>query len=86
MLRKIGGDKTFLDTLFSDGQHFHLDGIVNRANCRIQGNKPSQEIIEHQRDTPKVATVTDVMFVNTRNDIEYRFDVRVATNGTHIET
>jgi hypothetical protein len=36
--------------------------------------------------TEAVATVTEVMLVNTWREIEYRFDVCQATNGAHTET
>jgi hypothetical protein len=39
---------------FSDEATFHMNGIVNRHNCRIWGSQPPQKIIEHQRGTPKV--------------------------------
>jgi hypothetical protein len=39
---------------FSDEEKFHLDGIVNRHNCKTPGSKPPPEIIEHQMDTPKL--------------------------------
>jgi hypothetical protein len=55
MLQKNDSDETFLDSLcFSDEATFHVNGIVNTHNCRIWGSQPPQEIIEHQRGTPKV--------------------------------
>jgi hypothetical protein len=38
------------------------------------------------RITEAVATVTEVMLVNTWREIEYRFDVCRATNGARTET
>jgi hypothetical protein len=37
-------------------------------------------------DTPNVATVTEVMFVNTWCEIEYHFDMCQAIIGAHIES
>jgi hypothetical protein len=65
MQQKIGVDETFLDFVFSDEAKFHLDVIANMHNCRIWSSQPAQEIIEYQMDRAKVATVTEVNFVNT---------------------
>jgi hypothetical protein len=38
------------------------------------------------RITEATVKMTEVMFVNTWCEIDYRFDVRRATNGVHTET
>jgi hypothetical protein len=61
MLQKVSSDETFLDSVcFSDGATFHLDGTVNRRNCRIQGGQSTQEII-NQKDTSKVNVWCGIM-------------------------
>ena len=34
--------------MFSDDAHFHLDGFVNRQNCRICGSENPHVIVEKQ--------------------------------------
>jgi hypothetical protein len=40
--------------VFTDECTFHLSGKVNTHNCRIWGTENPHEVIEHQRDSPKV--------------------------------
>jgi hypothetical protein len=40
--------------VFSDEAIFHTNGKVNRHNCRIWGTQKHQEIIEYERDSPRV--------------------------------
>lgn len=34
--------------IFRDEAHFHLDGVVNRQNCRIWGAENSRVIVKKQ--------------------------------------
>ena len=48
-------DDGFDDRLvFSDEVTFHVNGKVNKHNTRIWGTENPHEILEHQRDSPKV--------------------------------
>ncbi|CAK9813004.1 hypothetical protein ANTPLA_LOCUS7629 [Anthophora plagiata] len=40
--------------IFSDEAHFHLDGFVNRQNCRIWGSENPREIVEKQMHPQRV--------------------------------
>jgi hypothetical protein len=84
--RKLAVMRLSWTLCFSDKAIFHLDSTINRHNCRIWISQPPEEIIEHQRDMPKIATVTEVMFMNTWCEIEYYFDVLQAPSGGCIET
>lgn len=44
----------FWKTLFGDECTFHLSVRVNQHNCRIWGKSNSAEILEHERDFPKL--------------------------------
>ena len=45
----VNGDPGFLQTLImSDETHFHLNGFVNKQNCRIWGTENPQVIQQHQ--------------------------------------
>uniref|UniRef100_A0A1B6BYI4 Tc1-like transposase DDE domain-containing protein n=1 Tax=Clastoptera arizonana TaxID=38151 RepID=A0A1B6BYI4_9HEMI len=54
MLAKIDENDFLKNVIFSDVATFHVNGTVNRHNCRMWGSQPPHEFIEHQRDTPKV--------------------------------
>jgi hypothetical protein len=55
ILQKIDSDEVLLDSIcFYDEPTFHLNDTVNRHSCRIVDSQPPKEIIEYQRDTPKV--------------------------------
>ena len=41
--------------LFSDESTFHVCGKVNRHNCRIWGSENPHQVIEYERDTPKLS-------------------------------
>lgn len=48
-------DNGFDDRLvFSDEATFHLNGKVNKHNTRIWGSENPHELLEHERDSPKV--------------------------------
>ena len=48
-------DDGFDDRLvFSDEATFHVNGKVNKHNTRIWGTENPHEILEHQRNSPKV--------------------------------
>ena len=48
-------DDGFDDRLvFSDEAAFHVNGKVNKHNTRIWGTEIPHELLEHQRDSPKV--------------------------------
>lgn len=48
-------DDGFDDRLvFSDEATFHVNGKVNKHNTRIWGTENPHELLEHQRDSPKV--------------------------------
>ncbi|EFN79524.1 hypothetical protein EAI_06736, partial [Harpegnathos saltator] len=40
--------------IFSDEAHFHLDGLVNRQNCRIWGSENPRVIVEKQMHPQRV--------------------------------
>lgn len=55
MLDKIEENNNFLKTvIFTDEATFHVNGTVNRHNCRIWGSEQPHEFIQYERDTPKV--------------------------------
>jgi hypothetical protein len=55
MLSRIEENNNYLDlVLFSDESTFHVCGKFNRHNCRILGSKNPQQVIEYERDTPKL--------------------------------
>ena len=55
MLNKIDDDERFSQhVLFTDEATFHVNGCVNRDNCRIRGSQQSNEIVEYDRCSPKV--------------------------------
>ncbi len=39
---------------FSDEANFHVNGKVNTHNTRIWGTENPSELLEHQRDSPKL--------------------------------
>lgn len=48
-------DEDFLDhVVFSDESTFHLSGHVNTHNARIWGSKNPHEVVQVQRDSPKI--------------------------------
>lgn len=54
-LNRIDDDENFLkNVFFSDEATFHVSGTVNRNNCRVWGAEHPHEVIQHQRDSPKV--------------------------------
>ena len=55
MLSRIEENGNYLDlVLFSDESTFHVCGKVNRHNCRIWGSENPHQVIEYERDTPKL--------------------------------
>ncbi|CAI9719875.1 Hypothetical predicted protein [Octopus vulgaris] len=55
LLRHYQNDSQLLENLwFSDVSLFHHSGRVNRHNCRIWGKSKPTEILEHERDSPKL--------------------------------
>ena len=45
----------FINNLwFSDEAHFHLNGQVNRQNCRFWGKAPPDEVLQRPLHSPKV--------------------------------
>jgi len=55
VLHKEAEEENFLSHLiFSDEATFHISGKVNRHNVRIWGLEKPHEVVEHQRDSPKV--------------------------------
>lgn len=55
MEERIVGDTDFLQRIcFSDESTFHTSGKVNRHNVRIWGSEPPNNMIERERDSPKV--------------------------------
>lgn len=54
-LNKIDDNPGYLNTvIFTDESTFHVNGTVNRHNCRIWGSEKPCEIVQYQRDSPKV--------------------------------
>ena len=55
MLSHIEENDSYLDlVLFSDESTFHVCGKVNRHNCRTGGSENPHQVIEYERDTPKL--------------------------------
>jgi hypothetical protein len=55
MLLRLDDDDTFMKhVVFSDEATFDVSGKVNRHNCRIWGSENPHEVMEHERDTPKL--------------------------------
>jgi hypothetical protein len=55
MLSHIEENDSYLDlVLFSDESTFHVCEKVNRLNCRIGGSENPHQVIEYERDTPKL--------------------------------
>lgn len=55
ILNRIDDSEDFLNNvIFTDESTFHVNGVVNRHNCRIWGSQKPQEIVQYQRDSPKV--------------------------------
>lgn len=55
MLENIDNDESFLKrVIFTDEATFHVNGCVNRHNCRIWGSEQPNEIIEYVRNSPKL--------------------------------
>lgn len=55
MLNGIDDNPNFLQrVLFTDEATFHINGSVNRYNCRIWGSQQPNEIQEYVRDSPKL--------------------------------
>lgn len=55
ILNKVEEDNDFLrKVIFSDEATFHVNGVVNRHNCRIWGSENPHVVQEVERDSPKV--------------------------------
>jgi len=55
LITKIDDDPTFLSKIiFSDESIFHLEGVMNRNNCRILVMEPIVKIIQKSHTSPKV--------------------------------
>jgi hypothetical protein len=55
MLSRIEENDNYLDlVLFSDESTFHVCGKVNRHNCYFWGRGNPHQVIEYERDTPKL--------------------------------
>ena len=61
MLLEDTEDDTFLPRLvFSDKAMFHLSGKVSRHSVRIWGLENQHEIVQHERDSPKIKVFSAV--------------------------
>jgi hypothetical protein len=55
LIKEIDADATFLSKIiFSDESTFHLEGVVNRHNCRVWGMEPPVEVIQKCHTSPKI--------------------------------
>jgi len=55
LILKCAEKDTFLKfVFFTDEATFHINGSVNRYNCRIWGSQQPNEIHEYVRDSPKL--------------------------------
>ena len=55
LIQSIDADENFLSNLiFSDESTFHLNGIVNRHNCRIWGTETPTETYQRSQASEKV--------------------------------
>ena len=53
--QKCDLSEDFINNLwFSDEAHFHLNGQVNRQNCRFWGKAPPDEVLQRPLHSPKV--------------------------------
>ena len=56
MLSRIEENDNYLDlVLFSDESTSHVCGKVIQHNCRIWGSENPHQVIEYERDTPKLS-------------------------------
>ena len=62
--QEIDADANFLSKeIFSDESIFHLEGTVNRHNCRVWGQEPPSEIIQKSHTTPKINVRMSIFIV-----------------------
>ena len=55
ILQRIGDDNGYLNSVcFSDEATFHVSGKVNKHNIRIWGSQNPCEVLERERDSPKI--------------------------------
>ena len=55
LIKETDADATFLSkVIFSDESIFHLEGAVNRHNCRVWGLEPPSEIIQKSHTSSKI--------------------------------
>jgi len=55
MMEKMNGDPTFIDSLLmSDEAHFHINGYVNKQNCRYWASENPRDLHERPLHSPKV--------------------------------
>lgn len=53
ILGNIDDDARYLERIvFTDEATFHVNGVVNRHNCRIWGSEQPNEVFEYVRDSP----------------------------------
>ena len=69
LLTDMEDDRFLLRLIFSDKATFRISGKVNRHNVRIWGLQDPHEIVEHERDSPKV----NVFLCNFSNKDLYPF-------------
>lgn len=63
ILQRIDNDPNFLqNVLFTDEATFHVNGSVNRHNCRIWGAEHPRVLAEYIRDSPKVNVWCGLMY------------------------
>lgn len=62
MLDRIDDEPTFLSRIcFSDEATFHTCGKVNKHNCRIWGTQNPHQVLEYERDSPKINVWCGIM-------------------------
>ena len=64
ILQCIDDDNDYLNSVFfSNKATFHVPGKVNKHNIRIWGSENSSEVVERERDSPKINVERLICFI-----------------------
>lgn len=83
LLRAVQEANLLQNVLFSDEATFHTCGMVNRHNCRVWADEQPNEIMEWERNTPKV----NVWLGLTKSKVygPFFFGERTVTGNSYID-